>query len=178
MAFLSVFIHSTFVERHSYSCHKILPRDKEYFRSCEIKLENGGDINMFTTVIVPRVSETDGVGHINNTTVPVWFEAGREEIFKMFTPDLSFKNWRMVIIHMEVNYVNQIYYGKEVTVYTGIERIGNTSLTIYEEIHQSGQLCAKGRSVYVNFNFETQRPEPIPDEIRKKLKEHLWRPQE
>lgn len=56
---------------------------------------------MFTTVIVPRVSETDGVGHINNTTIPVWFEAGREEIFKMFTPDLSFKNWRMVIIRME-----------------------------------------------------------------------------
>ena len=135
-------------------------------------------MKMFTTVIVPRVSETDGVGHINNTTIPVWFEAEREEIFKMFTPDLSFKNWRMVIIHMEVDYVNQIYYGSEVTVYTGIERIGNTSLTICEEIHQNGRLCAKGRSVYVNFNFETQRPEPIPDEIRKKLNEHLWRPQE
>lgn len=45
---------------------------------------------MFTTTITPRVSETDGVGHINNTTVPVWFEAGRHEIFKLFTPDLSF----------------------------------------------------------------------------------------
>ncbi|AGT32192.1 thioesterase [Geobacillus genomosp. 3] len=131
---------------------------------------------MFTTIITPRVSETDGVGHINNTTVPVWFEAGRHEIFKLFTPDLSFKRWRMVIIRMEVDYVNQMYYGHDVTVYTGIERIGNTSLTIYEEIHQNGVVCAKGRAVYVNFNFDTGRPEPIPDDIRAKLNEHRWQP--
>ncbi|MED3723780.1 thioesterase family protein [Geobacillus stearothermophilus] len=115
---------------------------------------------------------------INNTTVPVWFEAGRHEIFKLFTPDLSFKRWRMVIIRMEVDYVNQLYYGQDVTVYTGIGRIGNTSLTIYEEIHQNGVVCAKGRAVYVNFNFDTGRPEPIPDDIGAKLREHVWQPGE
>lgn len=133
---------------------------------------------MFETVIVPRVSETDGVGHINNTTIPVWFEAGREGIFRIFTPDLSFQHWRMVIIRMEVDYVKQIYYGKEVVVYTGIERIGNTSLMIYEEIHQNGQLCAKGRAVYVNFNLEMQTTEPIPAEIREQLQAHRWVPEE
>ena len=84
----------------------------------------------------------------------------------------------MVIIRMEVDYVNQLYYGQDVTVYTGIERIGNTSLTIYEEIHQNGGVCAKGRAVYVNFNFDTGRPEPIPDDIRAKLREHVWQPGE
>ena len=44
---------------------------------------------MFTTPITPRASETDGAGHINNTVVPVWFEAGRREIFRIFTPDLT-----------------------------------------------------------------------------------------
>ena len=37
---------------------------------------------MFTTVITPRVSETDGMGHINNTVIPIWFEAGRKGILK------------------------------------------------------------------------------------------------
>jgi len=32
---------------------------------------------MFETPITPRVSETDGVGHVNNVFVPIWFEAGR-----------------------------------------------------------------------------------------------------
>ena len=40
--------------------------------------------------------------------------------------------------HKEADYMNQIYYGQEATVYTGIERVGNTNLTIYEEIHQYG----------------------------------------
>ena len=46
---------------------------------------------LLTTIITPRVSETDGVGHINNVFVPIWLEAGRREIFKIFSPDLSFK---------------------------------------------------------------------------------------
>ncbi|OLO27576.1 thioesterase [Alkalihalophilus pseudofirmus] len=129
---------------------------------------------MFHKTIDPRVSETDGAGHINNTTIPIWFESGRDEIFRLFTPDLSFSNWRCVIIKMNVDYVSQIYYGRPVTVHTWIARIGNSSFEVYEEIHQDGIVCAKGNSTYVNFNFETQKPEPIPDEIKKTLSEHLY----
>ena len=58
----------------------------------------------------------------------------------------------MVIIRMEVDYVNQLYYGQDVTVYTGIERIGNTSLTIYEEIHQNGGCARKaGRCMSISI---------------------------
>jgi acyl-CoA thioester hydrolase len=128
---------------------------------------------MYEKVIDPRVSETDGAGHINNTVIPVWFESGRDEIFKLFTPDLSFDHWKMVIIHFNVDFVQQLFYGKPVLVKTWVKEIGNTSLKVYEEIHQEGRLCAKGSAVYVNFNFSTQKPERIPDEIREKLKEHL-----
>ncbi|SDH44745.1 hypothetical protein SAMN05216352_101319 [Alteribacillus bidgolensis] len=30
---------------------------------------------MFQKTIDPRVSETDGAGHFNNTIIPVWFES-------------------------------------------------------------------------------------------------------
>lgn len=29
---------------------------------------------MFEFELLPRLSETDGVGHINNTCLPAWFE--------------------------------------------------------------------------------------------------------
>ena len=60
---------------------------------------------MFITKIQPRVSETDGAGHINNTTIPIWFEAGRDEIFKLFTPDFSFKNWKLVLANMNIDFI-------------------------------------------------------------------------
>ncbi|MDQ0339949.1 acyl-CoA thioester hydrolase [Caldalkalibacillus uzonensis] len=133
---------------------------------------------MYETRIEPRVSETDGAGHINNTVVPIWFEAGRKEIFKLFTPDLSFKNWRMVIVNINVDYIRQLYYGREVTVKTWVKKIGNSSLVLYEEIWQDGDVCAKAQTTYVNFNFEIQKTEPIPSHIRQELEKHLLEEQE
>lgn len=128
---------------------------------------------MLETIIIPRVSETDGAGHINNTTIPVWFEAGRNKIFEMFTPDFSFENWRCIILHTTVDFVSQLFYGQDVVVKTWVEKIGTTSFVLYEEIHQNGTLCVKGNAVYVNFNLQTQLKESIPDHIRKQLEAHL-----
>jgi len=128
---------------------------------------------MFVTEIEPRVSETDGAGHINNTTIPVWFEAGRNELFKLFTPDLSFENWRCIILHTSIDYVRQIYYGRKVTIHTWVDRIGNTSFTLYEELYQDDKLCAKGKAIYVNYDLKKEQSLPIPDDIRKELKKHM-----
>ena len=35
---------------------------------------------MFTERIKPRFLETDALGHINNNTYGVWFEAARDEM--------------------------------------------------------------------------------------------------
>jgi acyl-CoA thioester hydrolase len=129
---------------------------------------------MYKKIIEPRVSETDGVGHINNTTIPVWFEAGRNDIFKLFTPDASFVNWKMIILNMNVDYLKQIYFGRAVEIYVWVKKIGNSSLVLYEEIHQDGQICAKDTVTYVNFNLKTQKSEPIPDEIRRALELHYY----
>ena len=58
---------------------------------------------------------------------------------------------------------------EEVEIRTGIEKIGNSSFTIKEEIHQTNRLCAKGEAIYVNYNFKEKRSEAISDEIRDKL---------
>ena len=127
---------------------------------------------MIVTYLTPRVSETDGVGHINNVFVPIWFEAGRREIFRIFSPNLDFKNWRLALVKVEVEYVDQIYLANDVKIRTGIEKIGNSSFTITEEIHQTNRLCAKGKSIYVNYNFKTKKSESVPEEIREKLEKY------
>ena len=124
---------------------------------------------MIFTKIVPRVSETDGVGHINNVFVPIWFEAGRREIFQIFSPNLDFVNWKLALVKVTVEYVDQLYLAEEVEIRTGIEKIGNSSFTIKEEIHQTKRLCAKGEAVYVNYNFKEKKSEAISNEIRDKL---------
>jgi len=128
---------------------------------------------MFETVITPRVSETDGAGHINNVFVPVWFEAGRRDIFRILTPDLSFARWRVALVNMNVDYLDQLFLNEDALVRTWVEGVGTKSFTLYEEIWQDGRHCAKGTATYVYYNFETDRSEPVPPECRAALQTHL-----
>ncbi len=120
---------------------------------------------MIVTPITPRVSETDGAGHINNCFVPIWFEAGRREIFKVLNPSLDFKQWRAVLVNMNIDYEAQIFYADEVEVHTWIEKIGTKSFTVGEEVWQSGNRCAFGQSIYVYFDHDTQKSATIPSHL-------------
>ena len=115
------------------------------------------------------MSETDGVGHINNVFVPIWFEAGRREIFRIFSPNLDFVNWKLALVKVTIEYLDQLYLAEEVEIRTGIQKIGNSSFTIKEQIHQTNRLCAKGEAIYVNYNFKEKKSESISNEIRDKL---------
>ena len=79
---------------------------------------------MWETPITPRVSETDGAGHINNTVIPIWLEAGRREVFRILTPDLSFGKWRVALVNMNVDYLDQTYFQQDALVKTWVERVG------------------------------------------------------
>lgn len=125
--------------------------------------------NAVSTWITPRVSETDGCGHINNTTLPIWFEAGRREFFRAFSPSLSFADWNLAVVSMRVDFRKQIYLGDDVRIATWVSRLGNTSITVSEVALQGDVPCASGECAYVYFNYADQRSERVPDVIRQRL---------
>ena len=121
---------------------------------------------MFRTPIVPRVSETDGAGHINNCFVPIWMEAGRREIFRILTPDLAFSGWRVALVNTNIDYTAQLYFAHDAEVLTWVDHMGTKSFRLYEEVHQTGRVCAQGTATYVYFNYATQSAEALPDAAR------------
>ena len=112
---------------------------------------------MFTIKISPRFAETDALGHINNTVVPVWFEQARAPVFRFFTPDLDFRKWKLIVAKIEVEYKGELVYGHEVEIKTYLSRIGNSSLVITQEAHQQGKLCAKGNATLVHFDYTLKK---------------------
>lgn len=132
---------------------------------------------MFVTTIHPRVSETDAVGHINNTVVPVWFEAARRDLFPLFGPVEDLSQWRMIVASFTIDFEHELTYPEPVTVHTWIERIGNSSVVLYEEMQQFGRRCAVGRTTYVNVDPSTKRSERISDSVRDALAPHMYSPE-
>ena len=129
---------------------------------------------MFTEKFMPRFSDSDALGHINNTAVPVWFEGAREPVFRLFTPDLDVNNWRLIIAKIEVEYLGQLYLGQEIEVRTYFSRLGKSSFDVYQEVWQHNELCARGTAVSVHFNYQTQSAEAIPEDIRNTMLEHMF----
>ncbi|HEY8570711.1 thioesterase family protein [Microbulbifer sp.] len=128
---------------------------------------------MFTYQVEPRFSETDALGHINNTVVPVWFEQGRTPIFQLFNPDLSLNQWNLILKKMEVDFVAQIYLYSPVEIRTTLKAVGNSSFTLHQEVWQKEQLVAQGDCVMVHFDYEKQASAPIPAAVREKLQQHM-----
>lgn len=128
---------------------------------------------MYKAIITPRFSDTDGLGHINNTTAPIWFEGAREPIFRLFTPDLDLKKWQLIIAKIDVSYHGQLFYGQDVEVRTFVSRIGGASFDVYQELWQQGKKCVSGSAAMVHFDYQTQKSQQIPDSIRIELTEHL-----
>lgn len=128
---------------------------------------------MFSMNFSPRFYETDAFGHVNNTVVTGWFETAREPIFRIFTPGMDIKKLSIILARIEVDFVAQIYYGREVSVNTWIEKIGNSSFIVIHEAWQNGAVVARGTAVQVYFDFSTQKSGRLPDTYRAELDKHL-----
>ncbi|MDR1960294.1 MAG: acyl-CoA thioesterase [Planctomycetaceae bacterium] len=129
---------------------------------------------MFTHIVSPRFSDIDGFKHVNHLAIPAWFESGREFLYRIFSPEYDLDVMQLILVHMGVDYLNQMYLGTEVEIRTYTRKIGNSSFHAYQEAWQRENLCAQGDVVLVHFDFQTGKSMRIPEDYRRKLEEHLY----
>ena len=128
---------------------------------------------MFELTIAPRFAETDALGHIGNTAFPVWFEAAREPIFKIFHPRQTLHDWPLILASLNTDFLSQTYMGIPVILRTYVKRIGNSSCELLHEARQKDKLVARATAVLVHFNYATGKSEPIPASVREQLQVHM-----
>ncbi|MCL2917311.1 acyl-CoA thioesterase [Shewanella litorisediminis] len=127
----------------------------------------------FDLSIQPRFNETDGLAHINNTVIPVWFEAAREPIFAIFNPELDLNHWNLIVAGFTIAFTAPTYYGKPVEVVTRISRIGNSSFEVLQQSFQAGKMTAEAKTTLVHYDYETEKSVAIPADIRELLGAYL-----
>lgn len=128
---------------------------------------------MFSLTVVPRFYETDAFRHVNNTVVAGWFETAREPLFRMFAPSMRPQDLPLILARIDVDFVAQIHYGAEVTIETGIEKIGNSSFVVFHRAWQNGHEVARGHAVQVHFDWQTGKSMALTAALRDQLETHL-----
>lgn len=124
--------------------------------------------------VTPKFGDIDGLGHVNNTIMPGWFEQARNPIYRIFNPDFDFGTWNLILAHFEVDFIAQLYYNKDVEIRTKVLKIGNSSFEVYQEAWQEDVMGAKGKTILVYFDFETQKSTPITGKIREQLEKYMF----
>jgi acyl-CoA thioester hydrolase len=127
---------------------------------------------MFHLELEPRFSDTDALGHISNTSLPVWFEQARTPVFRIFHPTLEAETWPLIIARLEIDLLAQSYWHIPVKIKTGIGKIGNSSFHVVQEAWQGDKQIARGIAVLIHFDYETEKALPIPEDIKARLAEH------
>ncbi|MCF1431137.1 MAG: acyl-CoA thioesterase [Shewanella sp.] len=127
----------------------------------------------FTLELIPRFNETDALGHINNTVIPGWFEAGRTPVFEIFNPQLDLQQWNLIVAGYNISFKAPTFYGSAVTITTEVARIGNASFDLRQRCWQGGKMTAEAITTLVHYNYTDERSEPIPDSVKAELEQHL-----
>lgn len=123
----------------------------------------------FSATLNPRFNETDGLGHINNTVIPIWFEVGREPIFSLFNPSLNLDEWNLIVAGFTIAYTSPTFFGQPVEVKTWVSRIGNSSFEVTQQCWQAEKKTAEAQTTLVHYDYGANQSVPIPNMVKQAL---------
>ena len=123
-----------------------------------------------TTPIQKRFSDVDPFQHVNNVSQQMYFDVGKMAYYeKVLGADALLGDLRIVTVSTSTSYLGQVRMGDPVQVTTTCERIGNKSLTLFQQMLVGDDVRSESRSVMVVFDFPNQCSRPVPDEWRRRL---------
>ena len=123
-----------------------------------------------------RFADADCLGHINNVNLQHYFDIGKMEFYeKVLGKTIDPDNESLILVSIHTNYHRQSRLHSNLVVRTWVEKIGNTSVTIFQHLVDmaEGGVNADCRSVAVGFDFEKQDKFPLKPEWRAKIREYL-----
>lgn len=126
-------------------------------------------MRIFHYTLTPRFCETDALGHINNTTFPIWCEAAKQPIFEIFNPGQALAKWNLIVASIHIDFMKPCFFPHPVEIQTKLLEIKRSSFIVHQRIEQNMACVAEMITTIVHYDFATERSQPIPDDIRLKL---------
>lgn len=113
-----------------------------------------------------RFNDVDRFGHVNNVVYFSFYDMGKCDYFVSVCPDVSFEEIGIVAVHVDADFMNQIYATDHIAVQTAITEIGNKSFHLSQRVidMDNGEVKCVGNSVMVTFDLTTHTPMSLKPE--------------
>ena len=87
-----------------------------------------------TLPIQLRFNDVDKFGHVNNTVYFSFYDLGKTEYFASVCPDVDWEKDGIVVVHIEANFLAQIYGSDHIAVQTAVTEIGTKSFHLAQRV--------------------------------------------
>lgn len=133
-----------------------------------------------------RFGDTDAMGHTNNSRFLTFCESARIDYWESATGE-SFAlvthgaEESLILAEIRVTYRSPSFFGEELTVESRLGRLGRTSFTLEHRVtaqaspRGQARLVATAEDVLVLYDYATERPRVIPDELIARLETYEGR---
>ena len=114
-----------------------------------------------------RWRDVDAYRHVNNAVYSTYLEECRDELVAAALEGVG-DPWDYVLARVAIDFRRELTQDDDSVVVTcAIERIGNSSITLREQIRTlEGELAAEGEAVVVARDPETGRSRPLREAER------------
>lgn len=118
-----------------------------------------------------RFRDCDPLGHVNNAVYLTYLEQARfshwRALWGFGTPQVAPGMPGVILARVECDYKRQATYGDTLDVRLTVPELGRTSFKYeYEIVDGQGRTVLTAKTVQVMFDYVSQKPVPIPDDIR------------
>lgn len=132
------------------------------------EVKQRSDFRYFQT-ITTRWMDNDAYGHVNNVVYYSWFDTIVNQ-FLIANGALNIPTSETIglVVETHCSYFASIAFPDQVTAGLAVSKVGNSSVRYEIGIFRNGenQASAQGYFIHVYVDRLTQRPTPLPDQLR------------
>nr|WP_315591855.1 thioesterase family protein [uncultured Cupriavidus sp.] len=126
-------------------------------------------VGRFSSRLKLRNADTDQFRHVNNAAVATLLEEARMAIFTDDGLSNCMHDKHVVVVHLAIDFIAEIFYPGEIEVRTMPVSAGNTSFELTQALYAGEKLCARASATCVLMDSNQSRPTPLPQRLRQHL---------
>ncbi len=124
-----------------------------------------------------RFNDIDQFGHVNNSVYFSFYDLGKTNYFAHVCPHVDWNKDAIMVVHLEIDFKEQIYATNEIAVRTAVIEIGNKSFQLHQQVVdlQTNQVKCECKSTMVTYDLENHASKVMPDHWKQAICEYEGR---
>ncbi|SDJ52905.1 acyl-CoA thioester hydrolase [Pedobacter sp. ok626] len=147
-------------------------RKKTKHQDKKAELAETLDSFKYKTALETRFADFDMMGHVNNAVYFTYMEIARAKYWN-HAIQWDWKKTGVVIAQASLDYILPVFIEDKISTYVRTSRIGNSSFDLeyilVKLVHGKEEICNRGKTTCVAFNYATKSSFPIPKDERERM---------